>query len=147
MISGYIFLFLLARITSTEVIGNFSLLVSISEIFTNIAVIGLPDSIQRFVGKSFLQNNISDAKVFVKVAFLLLSAGIIISCTVVLFIGNWISDLFKINFGLILIIDLLIASYSIYTLSYSVVVASLKTKVLPVIIVVSSIAKVISLLV
>jgi len=54
LISGYIFLILLARITTTEIIGTFSLLVSLSVIFGNIAMIGLPDSIQKFVGKSFL---------------------------------------------------------------------------------------------
>ena len=143
MISGYIFLILLARITTTEVIGTFSLLVSISEIFANIAIIGLSDSIQRFVGKSFLQNKITDAKIFVKVAFILLSAGIIVSCTVILFIRNWLSDVFGIGFGLIIVVDMLIVSYAIYTVSYSIVVASLKTKVLPLIIIISSVAKVI----
>ena len=79
MVSGYVFLILLARITTTEIIGTFSLLVSFSEIFANIAIIGLPDSIQKFVGKSFLQNSQEDAKVFVKIAFLFLSVGIIVS--------------------------------------------------------------------
>jgi O-antigen/teichoic acid export membrane protein len=143
MISGYIFLILLARITTTELIGTFSLLVSISEIFANVAMIGLPDSIQRFVGKSFLQNKIADAKVFVKVAFIFLSAGIIASCIVILFIKDWLSDVFGIGFGLIIVVDMLIASYAIYTVSYSIVVASIKTKVLPLIIIISSVAKVI----
>jgi len=49
MVSGYIFLILLARITTPEIIGTFSLLVSFSEIFANIAIIGLPDSIQHDV--------------------------------------------------------------------------------------------------
>jgi O-antigen/teichoic acid export membrane protein len=143
MISGYIFLILLARITTTEIIGTFSLLVSISEIFANIAIVGLPDSIQRFVGKSILQNKMSDAKVFVKIAFVFLLGGIFASCIIILFLRDWLSDVFGIGFGLLIVVDLLIASYAIYTVSYSIVVASLKTKVLPLIIIVSSIAKVI----
>jgi len=143
MISGYIFLILLARITTTEIIGTFSLLVSISEIFANIAIIGLPDSIQKFVGKSFLQYRQADAKVFVKISFIFLSVGIIASCVVILFFNDWLSNVFGISFGLIIVVDLLIASYAIFTVLYSIVVASLKTKVLPIIIIISSIAKVI----
>jgi O-antigen/teichoic acid export membrane protein len=143
MISGYIFFILLARITTTDIIGTFSFLVSISEIFANIAIIGLPDSIQKFVGKSFLQYRQVDAKVFVKISFIFLSAGIIASCVVILFFKDWLSNVFGIGFGLIIVVDLLITSYAIYTVLYSIVVASLKTKVLPIIIIISSIAKVI----
>ena len=143
MVSGYIFLILLARITTIEIIGTFSLLVSISEIFANIAVIGLPDSIQKFVGRSFLQHKQADAKVFVILSFILLSVGIVASCLVILFFKDWISNTFGIGFGLIIVVDLMVTSYAIYTVLYSIVVASLKTKILPIIIIISSIAKVI----
>jgi len=143
MISGYIFLILLARITTTDIIGTFSLLVSISEIFANIAVIGLPGSIQKFVGKSFLQHKQADAKLFVKISFIFLSVGVIASCLVILFFKDWLSNSFGISFGLIIVVNLMITSYAIYTVLYSIVVASLKTKVLPIIIITSSIAKVI----
>jgi O-antigen/teichoic acid export membrane protein len=143
MISGFIFLILLARITTTEIIGTFSLLVSISEIIANIAVIGLPDSIQKFVGRSFLQHKQADAKIFVIISFTLLSVGIIASCLVILFFKDWLTNSFGIGFGLIIVVDLMISSNAIYTILYSIVVASLKTKVLPIIIIISSIAKVI----
>jgi O-antigen/teichoic acid export membrane protein len=143
MISGYIFLILLARITTTEIIGTFSLLVSISEIFANIAVIGLPDSIQKFVGRSFLQHKQADAKVFLIISFIILSVGIVASCLVILFFKDWLSNTFGIGFGLIIVVDLMVTSYAIYAVLYSIVVASLKTKVLPIIIIISSIAKVI----
>jgi O-antigen/teichoic acid export membrane protein len=143
MISGYIFLILLARITTTEIIGTFSLLVAISEIFANVAVIGLPESIQKFVGRSFLQHKQADAKVFVIISFILLSVGIIASCLVILFFKDWISNSFGIGFGLVIVVDLMVTSYAVYTVLYYIVVASLKTKVLPIIIIISSIAKVI----
>ena len=142
MISGYVFLILLARITTTEIIGTFSLLVSISEIFANIALIGLPDSIQKFFGKTFLQRNQEDAKIFVKISLIFLSAGVIGSCVATLLIRDWLSSVFGIGFHLIVVIDLLITSYAFYTALYSIVVASLKTKVLPIIIIISSITKV-----
>ena len=143
MISGYIFLILLARITTTEIIGTFSFLVSISEIFANIAIIGLPDSIQKFVGKSFLQNNQTEAKLYVKISLVFLVIGVVVTCLVTLLLNDWLSHVFGIDFLLIIVINLLITSYALYTALFSIVVASLKTKVLPVIIIVSSIAKVI----
>lgn len=143
MVSGYIFLILLTRITTTEIIGTFSLLVSISEIFANIAIIGLPDSIQKFVGKSYLQHRQADAKVFVKISLIFLSVGIIASCVVILFFKDWLSNVFGIGFGLVIVVNLLIASYAIYSVLYSLVIASLKTKVLPIIIIISSISKII----
>jgi len=142
MVSGFIFLILLARITTTEIIGTFSLLVSFSEIFANIAIIGLPDSIQKFVGKSFLQNRQTDAKIFVKIAFLILSVSVITSSTVIFISKDWISDAFGIDFSLLIVADLLLTSYAIYAILYSIVIASLKTKVLPIIIIISSIGKV-----
>jgi O-antigen/teichoic acid export membrane protein len=143
MISGYIFLILLARITTTEIIGTFSLLVSFSEIFANIAIIGLPDSIQKFVGKSFLQNRSDDAKIFVKISLLLLCAGVVTSSIIILFSKDWISDAFGIDFSLLIVVDLLVTSYAIYAILYSIVIASLKTKVLPIIIIISSVGKVV----
>ena len=133
----------MARITTTEIIGTFSLLVSISEIFANIAIIGLPDSIQKFVGKSFLQHRQTDAKIFVMMSIIFLSVGITASCLVILFFRDWLSGVFGISFELLIVVDLLITSYAIYTVLYSIVVSSLKTKVLPIIIIISSIAKVI----
>jgi len=143
MISGYIFLIILARITTSEVIGTFSLLVSISVIFGNIAVIGLPSSIQKFVGKSFLQHRVADAEVFVKISFTFLIFSILASCFIILFFKDWFSNVFGISYGLIIVVDLMIMSYAIFTVLYSIVVASLKTKILPIIIIISSIAKVI----
>ena len=142
MISGYIFYILLARIASPEVIGTFSLLVSISEIFANIAIIGIPDGVQRFFGKSFLQGKLADAKLLVKVSLVFLSASILVSSIVIIFLSDWLSRVFEIDANLIIIIDLLIASYAIYTLLYSVIVASLRTKSLAVIVIISSVAKV-----
>jgi O-antigen/teichoic acid export membrane protein len=49
MVSGYIFFIILARITTTEIIGIFSLVLALSEIFGNIAILGLPDGMQKFL--------------------------------------------------------------------------------------------------
>ncbi len=140
--AGYIFMILLSRITTPEIIGVFSLLVSLSEIFANIAIIGMPDGIQRFVGKNFLQQKYADAKLFVKVSLIFLSIGIAASCAVTLLLHDWLSEIFGIEFNLIVVVVLLIGSSGIYAVLYSVVIASLKTRVLPLIIITTSIARV-----
>jgi O-antigen/teichoic acid export membrane protein len=143
MISGYVFIILLSKITTTEVIGTYSLLVAISEVFANVVIIGLADSIQRFVGKSLLRGKVSEAKIYVKIALIFLSVSIAVSSIVILLIRDWLSSIFGIRFEYVVVIEMLVASYAIYTVVYSIVVASLKTKILPIIIAITSISKVI----
>jgi O-antigen/teichoic acid export membrane protein len=143
MISGYIFFIILARITTTEIIGIFSLLLALSEIFGNIAILGLPDGMQRFLGKSFLQNNLSNARLFVKLSLVFLSIGITFSLVLVIFLKDWLYILFGIDNNLVMVIGLLVSSYAIYTILYYIIIATLKTKKLPIIITISSAAKVI----
>jgi O-antigen/teichoic acid export membrane protein len=143
MVSGYIFFIILARITTTEIIGIFSLVLALSEIFGNIAILGLPDGMQRFLGKSFLQNNQSDARIYVKISLVFLSIGIVSSLALVLSLKDWFYTLFGIDNYLMMVVGLLIASYAIFTVLYYIIIATLKTKKLPIIITISSVAKVI----
>jgi O-antigen/teichoic acid export membrane protein len=143
MITGFVFYIILARITSAEIIGTFSLVVAISEIIANIAILGIPESIQRFFGKYFLQKKLIEAKLFVRISIFFIIGSILVSASIVILIRHYISEIFHIDLNLIIIIDLLIASYAIYTLLYSIVVASLKTKSLALIVTISSVAKVI----
>jgi len=143
MVSGYVFIILLSKITTTEVIGTYSLLVAISEVLANIVIIGLADSIQRFVGKSLLRGKVSEAKLFVKIALIFLSISLAVLSFVLLLFPDLLTKVFGIGFEYVIVIDMMVASYAIYTVMYSIVVASLKTKILPLIIIVSSISKVI----
>jgi len=143
MVSGYIFFIILARITTTEIIGIFSLLLALSEIFGNIAILGLPDGMQRFLGKCFLQNNLTDARKFLKISLIFLSIGIASSLILILVLKDWIYSAFGIDNNLIIVAGLLISSYAIYTVLYYIVISTLKTKKLPLIMTISSTAKVV----
>jgi len=143
MISGYIFFIILAKITTTEIIGIFSLLLALSEIFGNIAILGLPDGMQRFLGKSFLQNKLSDARLFVKLSLVFLSIGITSALVLVIFLKDWLYIVFRIDDNLVMVVGLLVSSYAIYTVLYYIIIATLKTKKLPIIVTISSTAKVI----
>jgi O-antigen/teichoic acid export membrane protein len=143
IISGYVFWILLTRFTTTETIGNLALIISLADIFANIAILGIPDGIQRFLAKSFSEKKLADARVLVRISLTLLFGGIVVSSVILLFFNGWFLNVFGISFDLIVIINLILASNAVYLVLYSIIVASLRTQVLPIIIVASSASKII----
>lgn len=141
MISGYVFWFIMAKITTSEIIGISSALISFAVIFTSVVTLGIPSGIQRFLGKSFSEKKIEDAQVYIKAALFLISLGIVVSSTIILIVQDWAYDNFKINFALMLIAILLIASSAMNTLLRSIIVSTFNTKILPLVMIVSSTVK------
>ncbi len=113
MISGYVFWFVMAKITTSEIIGISSTIVSLATIFITIVTIGIPNGVQRFLGKSFFEQKIEDAKVFVKASLFLITVGIVVCSSVILFAQNWFFTTFGIDFNLVAIAVLLMASSAI----------------------------------
>ena len=128
----------ITKFTTTETIGNFAFIISLSEIFANIAIIGMPDGLQRFLAKSFSEKKLSEAKVFVKISLIYLFIGVTTLSTLLLIFSGWFLSAFGIPLDFIIIVDLLLWSYATYLVLYSIVIASLQTKLLPMIIIVSS---------
>ena len=143
MVGGYIFWLILSKITTTDIIGLSSTVISLAFIFSIIASMDIPYGVQRFLGKNFSEQKLEDAKVFVKASLLLISIGIAACSIVLLAMHNWINDSFKIDFNLIIVTILFVASSSIMTLFRSIVIASLKTKTLPTIVIISAVAKIV----
>src|SRR5438445_7273192 len=143
MLSGYVFWFVLSKITTTEIIGVTSTLVSFASIFITVSMIGIPTGVQRFLGKSFSEGKLEDAKVYVKSSLFLTTVGIVVSSILILVIRNWIYDTFKIDSNLLIVSILLIGSSVITTLLRSVVFSTLNTKTLPLIMTSSASSKVI----
>ena len=141
LITGYLFWFILSKITTPEIIGIFAVTVSFADIFANVAVMGISYGVQPFLGKSFSERNLHEAKVFVKASLILLSLGIIATSTFILIARDWIYSIFKIDSTLIAISVSLLSSSSVYILLNSIVVSSLKTRVLPKIMIISSVSK------
>jgi O-antigen/teichoic acid export membrane protein len=141
MIIGYVFWIILSQITSAEVIGASSALISFTNIFAVVALIRIDEGVQRFLGKSFSEGKIDKVKLYVKASLFLVSVGILASSIAILLISSWIYDVYGIDFSLVVVAVILVASHTISGLLYSVVIASLKTKVLPKIMIVSSTAK------
>ncbi len=143
MLFGYIFWLIMSKITTPQVIGVSSTVVSLGAIFATVANIGIPIGVQRFLGKSFSERKLSDAKVYVKTSLLLTAIGIVACGALILITYNWIHDTFRIDFSLIIVTISLIGSTAITTLLRSIVIASLKTKTLPIIMILSAIAKIV----
>src|SRR5437867_1829433 len=131
MVFGYIFWIILSRIGTIEIIGTFSAIVSLAGIFSVIASFGIPEGNQRFLGKFFYQQKLSDAKIFVKSSLVLVCAGIILCTLLILILRDWIYAVFTFDFSSIISLIILIASSTFYILLHSIIISFLKTKILP----------------
>lgn len=112
-----------------------------SIIFSTIATIGIPVGVSRFLAKSFYEKRIEDVKIFVKKSLILISFGIIGSSVVLFIINKWIYV--TLDQTLIIFAMILAGSHAINRLLNSIVVASLKTKIIPKIMAVGSSVKII----
>lgn len=141
-ISGYIFWIMLSQLTDSIVVGTLSTIVAVSEILTSFAVIGIPDSVQRFLGKSFSDQNATESKVFIIISFALICLGIFGSSIIIL-LDNSLFGIKESNSNLNLVIILVVASSSINNLLNSIIISSLKTRVLVTSVILSSISKIV----
>ncbi len=94
-------------------------------------MLGVPNGVQLFLGKSFSNNLLNDAKVFVKASILIVSIGILGSSVLLLFLGDWIFSNYDIDFILIIFALLLVATTCLTSLFHGIIVSSLKTRILP----------------
>ncbi len=140
--SGYIFWFIMSKISTPETIGISSTIISLTVIFSTIASIGIPMGVQRFLGKSFLENNLDVTKKFVKASFILTSLGIIAVSMIFILLQSWLYQTFSLDFSLLILSLILIASTAMMTLSRSIVISSLDTKMLPLTMIVGTLVKI-----
>jgi len=141
LISGYIFWVIMSKITTSETIGIASTVISFAGIVTVVANIGIPTGIQRFLGKSFSEKKLDEVKYTVLVAAVLICMGIAACSLTIVIVQNWIPDIFDFGLSLILIAILFVGSAAFSMLFRSVVIASLNTRSLPIIIISSSVVK------
>lgn len=131
----------MSKIATTETIGMSSTVVSFAGIVAVVASIGIPTGAQRFIGKYFLEKDLDEAKSLAITSLLLISMGIVSSCAVILVTHSWIHIVFRFDFNLTLVSILLIGASVMSMLFRSIVISSLATKSLPIIIIISSIFK------
>jgi O-antigen/teichoic acid export membrane protein len=136
MVYGYAFWYILSKITTPDVIGISSSLISLAIIFVSLASLGVPVGSQRFLGKMFLERKFEDVKLFVMTSLLITTIGIITCCGLLLMSRGWLFGTYPYN--LVVVTVILIASSTISILFRYVIIASLETKKLLIISVFSS---------
>jgi len=142
MFSGYVFWFILSKFTTSDVIGMAAVVVSICAIFITISGMAIVNGLQRFLGKSFAKHETAEAKVFLKSSILLVTGGIGASSIFIFVAQNWLVETFTMDISLIFIIIVIISSTCYYRLFRSAIIASLKTRMLPLTMTISTIAKI-----
>lgn len=143
LVLGYVFWFVMARVSTSEVVGISSAVISMTGIFISLVTIGIPNGIPRFLGKCFAEQNTQDAKIFIKISILLISIGIIVFSVLILAYREWAEQTFGISFDLVLTAILIIASTAMTQLYRSIVISTLKTRLLPIVMIFSSFFKII----
>ena len=143
LISGYAFWIILSKLISPEIIGISSSIVSFSGILTVIAALGIPTGIQRFLGRSFSGENLSEAKRYVNISIVLISIGVLGCSIVIVAFQGWIYQYLHIDSNLLAMLIVLSGSFTLFLLLRSIVISTLKTRVLSIIIIVSSIVKIV----
>jgi O-antigen/teichoic acid export membrane protein len=141
MFVGYILWLLLSRITTPDVIGISSTVISLAIIFSVIADLGVSRGSTRFLGRSFSEEQMDVTKALMKAALLLVCSGMIVCSIAILALKDWIYP--NISDDLVLTSILLLSSIAISFLLRSTLIASLQTRTLPIIMILSSIIKVV----
>jgi len=139
MFVGYLLWLLLSRLTTPDVIGVASTVISVSIIFSIIADLGAYRGSTIFLGKSFLEGHIDEAKILIKASLLIITFGILVSgLLIVIFRDLLLPD---VSIGLVLISILMLGFAAIYNLMRSFIIASLQTQLLPLVSIISSATK------
>jgi O-antigen/teichoic acid export membrane protein len=136
-LSGVLLWLVLTRITSSEVIGTSSTVISLATIFTIVAAIGIPDGVSRFLSKSFHEKNVVKAGMFLKSSLILISIGIFASTILLWLLKDRIS-VFQSDPDLVISAIIIIGFSALGTLFYSTILATLKTKISSMIMVIAS---------
>jgi len=140
MVFGFVLWLILPRLTTSEIIGISSTVISVTIIFSAVIDLGVSSGSTRFLGKSFSHRG-GDAKVLVNASLLIACASILVSNIAILVFKDSIFP--TIGFDLIIISILLIDISVIYNILRSILIASLETKSLPKIIFLNSMCKII----
>lgn len=142
LILGYVFWFVIAIISTSEVVGISAAVISMTGIFISLVTIGIPSGVQRFLGKYFAEQNLQEAKVFVKVSVFLICFGISICSIIILTFHEWVEKTFVINFDLVLMAILITSSTALSLLFRALVISTLRTKILPIVMITSTFFKI-----
>lgn len=143
MLFAYAFWFIMSKFTSSEAVGTASYLVSLSVIFSIVAGLGVPFGVQRFLGRIFSQQKIQESSIFIKASLALVIIGVLACIAAVLITRSFFPGIFKTDEYFTLVFMVLFSSTAINTLLRSIIISSLKTRILLIISIVTGTLKII----
>jgi O-antigen/teichoic acid export membrane protein len=132
MFSSYIFWLILTQVASPAVIGSSSTIIALASIFMVVASVGIPGGIQKYLGKNLSENNIANIKGHINTSLLFTILGIIGTTVVILILKDWIYEVFKIQYDLLIIMILIVGFSSFSGLLRSIIIPTLKIKIITV---------------
>jgi O-antigen/teichoic acid export membrane protein len=131
----------MSKLAPAETIGIASTVISLGVMFSSIASLGVPSAVQRFLGKSFAEENPRELRAFVTVSLFIISLGILGCCVAVFITQEALASLVDLDSFLVLLSILLVGSSALVVLLRSIMISVLKTKTLLITVILSSIAK------
>ncbi len=128
MFSGFLFWLILSKITTPEVIGISSTIISIITIFSFVSVIGTQGGIQRYLVKSIAEKKIDDIKGIINSSVLIISLGIAGSSIFILAFKDFIFNSFNLDLPLFIIIILTMGLTTMAALLRAINMSAMQTK-------------------
>ena len=126
MVYAYAFWYILSKITTPDIIGISSSIISIGLILTALTSVGIPIGSQKFLGRFFQERNLEDAKAMVTVSLIIVMIGILACSGFILATRAWLFNLY--DFNLIALLIILTSASTISLLFRNIIIASLETK-------------------
>jgi len=142
MFSGYMYWVMLSKITSPEVIGLSSSLVSLVAIFTVVASIGVPGGMQSYLGKSIVSNNKEKLNGIINSSLILIGCGIITTSLFIIILDDWIYRSFSIDPFYTLLIVLITGLSVLSGLLRAIIIPSMNTKTITISSILSTVLKI-----
>jgi len=141
LLSSYIFWLVVSRLTSPEVLGTYSVIVSFAVIMTGVVSLGMPLGIQGFLGRTFLKEDRSQSLALIKIS-IAISIVCLTICIVALYVLQiYIIEILRIDYFFLVILIVFMTSNTIYLLLRSIIISSLKTRYLAYISILASAVK------
>ncbi|CAN5743575.1 hypothetical protein BH23THE1_BH23THE1_34760 [soil metagenome] len=110
LLLSHIFWILMSKISTPEIIGKSSAIISLAGILAAIANLGIPTEIQRFLGRSFAIVSSNETQYYFLSSFILISFSCFIATLGVLIFSEYILSFFQIEAEFLLISILLMIS-------------------------------------
>lgn len=141
MFSGFLFWVILSKITSPDVIGISSTIISFITIFSFISVIGMQGGIQRYLVRCITDKKTDEIKDIINSALLIISLGIAGSCIFLFVSKDWVFSSLNLDLPLFLVMILTIALMTLTALLRAINMAAMQTKSITVSSILSTIIK------